>query len=196
MKSKRVLVLNGNPVKEPDSLCKALAKRYAQEARQAGHEVRTVHLGEMTFSPDLAHGYHSRTELEPDLVAFQDALRWCEHFLLVHPVWWSGLPARLKGLFDRTFLPGFAFARRTGSPFPEKLLAGRTARVIYTQDAPDWYYRLVVGAPTRKMLGKGTLGFCGFKPIRFTAIGPVKSSSAAKREAWLEAVGALGREAI
>ncbi|MEN9353969.1 MAG: hypothetical protein RL318_1294 [Fibrobacterota bacterium] len=192
---KRVLVLNGNPVAEPTSLCKALAERYAQEAKQAGHEVRTIHLGAMAFSHDLLHGYHSRTDLEPDLVAFQEALQWCEHFTLVHPVWWSDLPARLKGLFDRTFLPGYAFAMREGSPFPAKLLAGRTARVIYTQDAPDWYYRLVIGAPTRKMLGRGTLGFCGIKPVRFTAFGPVKSSTPANREAWLATVGALGREA-
>lgn len=194
--AKKILILDGNPVNTPDSFCKALACRYAQEAREAGHETRLLHLGKMEFGPDLIHGYHARTELEPDLVAFQEALRWCDHFVLVHPIWWSDLPARLKGLIDRTFLPGFAFAPKEGSPFPEKLLAGRTARVLYTQDAPDWYYRLVVGAPTRKMLARGTLGFCGIKPVRFTAFGPLKSSTAARREVWLAAVGALGRQGI
>jgi len=191
--AKRILVLNGNPVGEPGSLCRALAARYAKDAGAAGHEVREVHLPEMAFSTDLAHGYHRRTDLEPDLLRFQEDLRWCEHFVLVHPVWWSALPARLKGLIDRTFLPGFAFATREKGVFWDKLLAGRSARVIYAQDAPDWYYRLVVGAPTRRMLGRGTLGFCGIKPVRFTAIGPVKGSTTARREAWLDAVGKLGR---
>ena len=189
---KKILVLNGNPVAEPTSFDHALASRYAGSAREAGHEVRLTHLPEMTFSPDLVHGYHRRTELEPDLLRFQEDLRWCEHFVLVHPVWWSDLPARLKGLFDSTFLPGFSFAVQEGSPFPKKLLAGRSARVIYTQDAPDWYYRFFVGAPTRKMLGRGTLGFCGFKPVRFTGMGPLKGSSTRRRDAWLEEVGALG----
>jgi len=193
---KKILVLNGHSVAEPDTYCKALAVRYAEAARQAGHEVRLTHLSEMAFFPDLVHGYHQRTELEPDLLKFQEDLRWCEHFVLVHPVWWSDLPARLKGLIDRTFLPGFAFGRREKGPFWDKLLSGRSARVIYTQDAPDWYYRLVVGAPTRKMLGRGTLGFCGIKPVRFTGVGPLKGSTAEKRDAWLEAVGELGLKGI
>lgn len=196
MKSKRILVLNGHPVQEPVSFCHGLASRYAQAASEVGHEVRLVHLSDLEFSPDLRGGFHQRTDLEPDLLRLQEDLRWCEHFVLVHPVWWSGLPARLKGLIDRAFLPGFAFAYREKGVFWDKLLAGRTARVIYTQDAPDWYYRFVVGAPTRKMLGRGTLGFCGFAPVRFTAFGPIKTSDATKRKAWLEAVAVMGRQAI
>lgn len=196
MERKRILVLNGNPVGEPATYCHALAGRYAEAALEAGHEVRRVELADLRFSPDLVHGFHKRTDLEPDLLQFQEDLRWCEHFVLVHPVWWSDLPARLKGLFDRSFLPGFAFAYRDKGIFWDRLLAGRSARVIYTQDAPDWYYRFVVGGPTRKMLGRGTLGFCGFKPVRFTGIGPIKASSEAKRERWLETVADLGRRGI
>lgn len=90
--------------------------------------------------------------------------------VIIHPVWWSNLPALLKGFIDRVFLPGFAFQYRQNGLGWDKLLKGRTGRLIYTQDGPDWYYRWFVGRPSVRALKKGTLGilrdlasagFCG-----------------------------------
>ncbi|MGL4404779.1 MAG: NAD(P)H-dependent oxidoreductase, partial [Notoacmeibacter sp.] len=93
-KPRRVLVLNGHPDKQ--SLNGALAETAAKASEQNGYETRIMHLGEMSFNPDLAHGYNARVELEEDLLAFQEALLWCDTFVLVHPLWWGSCPAKLK----------------------------------------------------------------------------------------------------
>lgn len=59
------------------------------------------------------------------------------------------MPARLKGLLDRTLLSGFAFQYVKGKAQPLRLLAGKTARLLLTMDSPVWYYRWWLGDPPR-----------------------------------------------
>lgn len=69
-----------------------------------------VALRDLTFNPNLAHGYRKRTEWEPDLHRLAEALDACDHLVIAFPMWWGAEPATLKGLLDRLFLPGFTFA--------------------------------------------------------------------------------------
>ena len=57
----------------------------------------------------------------------QQDILWADHLVFVYPNWWSTVPALLKGLIDRMFVPGFAFKYRENSPFWDKLLKGKTA---------------------------------------------------------------------
>ncbi|NRB41894.1 MAG: NAD(P)H-dependent oxidoreductase, partial [Pseudomonadales bacterium] len=131
--SKRVLVLAANP--KQDSFVNNLAKAYAQSAEKY-HEVKLLEISEMDFDLDLSAGYSEESALEDSLKTFQAALQWCEHLVIVTPIWWGSLPAKLKGLIDRTFLPGFAFQYEKGQSIPKKLLQGRTARIVMAMDTP------------------------------------------------------------
>ena len=33
----------------------------------------------------------------------QEKIKWCEHVVLIYPVWSGAMPAVLKGFFDRVF---------------------------------------------------------------------------------------------
>lgn len=180
---KRILVILGHP--SNDSFCGALAERYAQSALRAGHEVRQLFLGKMDFDPVLREGYQSVQPLEADLRQAQADILWAEHLTLVYPIWWGGIPALLKGFFDRVFLPGFAFKYREGKAFPDKLLHGRSAHVLVTMDTPPWYYRWVYRMPGLHQIRKTTLAFCGIEPKRTLMFGPILGSSAGQRETWL-----------
>ncbi len=186
---KRVLVLNGHPDK--NSLNGSLAVAAADASRQLGRETQLIHLGDMIFSPDLSKGYNARIELEPDLLAFQEALVWCDTFVLVHPLWWGSCPAKLKGLFDRAFLPGFAFRYAKGKPLPEKLLAGRTARVLITSDTPDWYLRTVYRNAWPNVLRRQILDFVGLMVTHLVTIGPMKGAKPNGNQKWSEAARKL-----
>ncbi|MBK5397768.1 NAD(P)H-dependent oxidoreductase [Pseudomonas sp. TH39(2020)] len=186
---KRILVILGHPAS--NSFCGALAERYAQSALRAGHEVRQLFLGAMDFDPVLREGYQQTQPLEVDLRRAQADIVWAEHLTLVYPIWWGGVPALLKGFFDRVFLPGFAFKYRKGKAFPEKLLHGRSAHLLVTMDTPSWYYRWIYRMPGLHQVRKTTLEFCGIKPTRTLTFGPILGSKAAQRETWLKQANAI-----
>lgn len=153
-----------------------------------------LRLADLEFDPILRLGHKEIQELEPDLLRAQKLISWAEHLVIVYPVWWGTMPALLKGFFDRVFLPGFAFKYREDSPLWDKLLKGRSARVIVSSDAPVWYNFLINGNPSQKALKRTILEFCGFKPVGVTSIGSVKSLDGEKIAGWLEKAEKLGRK--
>ena len=189
MMSKRVLVILGHP--GTNSFCSALADSYIAAAKDASHEVRIMRLGALRFDPVLREGYQEVQALEPDLLHAQANILWAEHLVLVYPIWWGGIPALMKGFFDRILLPGFAFQYRKGKAFPDKLLAGRTAHLLVTLDTPPWYYRWFYRMPGVHQMRKTTLEFCGIKPTKTLMFGPVLGSTVAQRDKWLKKAGTL-----
>jgi len=187
--AKRILVLSGSP--KSSSFSEHLAESYASAASEY-HEVRVLKISKMHFNPDLSAGYHQSQELEEDLIIFQAAIEWAEHLVITTPIWWGTLPAKFKGVFDRAFLPGFAFSYENGKAIPKKLLKGKTARILMTMDTPTWYYRYVQGAPALKQLKITTLRFCGFKGIRSHMLGPMISANESQKEQWLQMAKRLG----
>lgn len=186
MMSKRVLVILGHPSGE--SFCGALTGRYVEAARSAGHDVRVLRLDSLNFDPLLRAGYRMPQPLEPDLIKAQADITWAEHLAFIYPIWWGGIPALMKGFFDRVFLPGYAFQYRPGKAFPEQLLKGRTAHLLVTMDTPPWYYRWVYRMPGVHQVRKNTLQFCGIKPLNTLMFGPLLGSSSRQRDAWLKQV--------
>lgn len=189
---KKILIIQGHP--DRNSYCHALATAYQRGAQNAQAEVRIIHPGTLDFNPNLAHGYHQRITLEPCLQQAQEDIRWAEHIVIVFPVWWGMVPAVLKGFIDRVFLPGFAFKKRPNSLWWDKLLKGRTARIISTMDQPAWYYWLIYKMPSTNAIKKLTLEFCGIKPVKVSSIGPLKNSKESFRTKWLERIEGLGRK--
>lgn len=187
----RVLVLDGHP--DGSSLVSALAEAAAAAAREAGAEVRLLKLSAMSFDPNLAHGYRSRMDHEPDLQGFLDDIRWCDTFILLHPLWWGAAPAKLKGLFDRVFLPGIAFAYEGDGHFPKKLFEGRTARVLITADTPPWYLWLGYRNGWLNVLKRQILDFVGLKVTHMKVVGTIRDATPARIESFFAVARKLAR---
>jgi len=189
---KKIVIINGHPTR--DSFNSGIVKAYKEGAEQSGAEVREITIGDLNFNPNLKFGYRKRMELEPDLVEAWETIKWAQHLVWVHPVWWGGLPAITKGFIDRVFLPGMAFKYRENSVWWDKLLKGKTARIITTLDQPGWYYHIIYGRPSVNQLKKSTLQFCGITPVKVTYVGIIKTSDEAKRNKWLNKINTLGKE--
>jgi NAD(P)H dehydrogenase (quinone) len=189
---KNVLIIYAHPDKE--SYCYALAEGYKNGASKAQATIEEIHLGELNFDPNLAFGYRKRMELEPDLLVAIDKIKRADHLVWVFPMWWYGYPALMKGFVDRTFLPGITFEYVKGKALPNKLLKGKSAHIIMTADTPRWYDYLIMKQPAIHQFKRGTLEFCGIKPVKVTYIAPLKDATHSFREKWLKKVAKLGEQ--
>lgn len=190
--AKKILIINGHPNKE--SLNYGFAEAYKKGALEGNATVDEITIADLKFNPNLEFGYQKRIELEPDLLMAWEKIKWADHLVWIHPVWWGGLPAMMKGFIDRLFLPGLAFQYRENSLFWDKLLKGKTARIITTLDQPNWYYWLVYGRPSVNQLKKSTLEFCGVRPVKVSYFGIIKNSKVKTRQKWISEVEKLGRK--
>ena len=192
--SKKILVILGQPQRA--SYGGALAQAYAEGAREAGAEVKELYLGDLRFNVCATAGQPPPRELEADLVQAQESIKWAEHIVFVYPIWWGTIPALLKGFIERIFLPGFAVNFRENSPLWDKLLTGRSARLIVTLNTPSWIYRWYFGRPGHNTMKKTILQFCGVRPVRITEVGPIKNSTDKKRKKWLARIHEIGRRLV
>ena len=191
---KKILLLVGHP--DAESFNFALADAYERGAAAAGGaEIRRINIRDLEFNPNLQFGYRKRTELEPDLLAAWDDILWADHLVWVYPVWWGSVPAIMKGFIDRLFLPGMAFRKHEGSKVKwDKLLKGRTARLISTLDQPGWFYRMYYSRPSYHAMKGLVLEFTGVSKVRSATYGPIRLSTDAERAGWLAKAEALGRK--
>ncbi|WP_250255635.1 NAD(P)H-dependent oxidoreductase [Chryseobacterium sp. Marseille-Q3244] len=189
---KKITIINGHPNKESFNF--GVAEAYKNGAIEAGAEIREIIIANLNFNPNLEFGYQKRIELEPDLLKAWESIQWADHLVWIHPIWWGGLPAVMKGFIDRLFLPGLAYKYRENSLWWDKLLTGKTAHIITTIDQPGWYYRLMYGRPSVNQLKKSTLEFCGIKPVKVTYLGIIRTSNEGQRKTWLKSVKSLGQK--
>lgn len=190
METKKIVVLCGHP--DSESFTKAVLEQYCVGAEESGHEIVQFNINEMNFDPILHKGYKEIQPLEDDLQHFQAAVSECDHLVIGYPNWWCSMPALLKGLFDRVWLPGFAFNFNKETGKLEKHLTGKSARVFVLSGTNSpiktwWKY----GDYTNE-IHYGILDFAGIK-TKITSLGPVEKVNDTVRIKWLKEAENLGR---
>lgn len=190
--TKKIAIILGHP--DTETYSGSITDAYQSGAETAGHEVRRFNLGELKFDPILHKGYKEIQELEPDLLEVQEAIRWSDHVVVVYPNWWCAMPALLKGLFDRMWLPGFAFNFNKETKKVDKHLTGKTGRVIILSGTHSplsawWQF----GDYTNE-IQYGILEFAGIKTA-VTAYGPCEKTSDETRAKWIDETNKLGKQA-
>ena len=190
---KNVLVVCGHPDK--DSFSGTVADHYQAGAQDAGHSVERVNLGDLNFDPILHKGYKEIQHLEPDLIALQDKFRAADHIVIVYPNWWCTMPALLKGLFDRFWLPGFAFNFNKQTKKIEKHLAGKTGRVIILSGSHSPFMTWWQFGDYTNEIQYGILEFAGIR-TQVSSFGPCEKVDEPVRVKWLKEVEILGKKAL
>ena len=187
---KKILILCAHPDKE--SYTGTMCEHYQAGAEDAGHEVIRVNIGDLHFDPILHKGYKEIQVLEPDLVDLQDKFRAADHIVIAYPNWWCTMPALLKGLFDRFWLPGFAFNLNKESNKVEKHLTGKTARVIILSGSHSPFKTWWSFGDYTNEIQYGILEFAGIRTA-VSSFGPCEKVNAIRREKWLRDIERLGR---
>lgn len=191
----RILLVQGHPDAGSAHLCHALAQAYADGAREAGHEVRTLDVATLDFP--LLRSQHAWEDepVPPALAGAQQDIGWAEHVVLFFPLWLGDLPALLKGFLEQVLRPGFAFGAGPRTAFTSKGLTGRSARVVVTMGMPALAYRWYFRAHSVKSLERNILGFVGIAPVHETLVGGVGNLQPADAAKWMARLRRLGGKA-
>jgi putative NADPH-quinone reductase len=182
----KILLILGHP--KTNSLNHAIAEHSAAVLKELGHEVIFRDLYQERFDPVLSAGEENLPEKElPN--ALQDHLRCfkeAEGVIVVHPNWWGGPPAILRGWVDRVV--------RTNSCYnftPEGIVShvgGKIVQIFSTSNTPRDVEMNVYGDPIEnfwKVVVFGLLGTQSFERRNFES---VVLSTLEERKGWLEEV--------
>lgn len=190
MEIKKVFVLLGHT--DSETFSGALTDAYEKGARAAGHQVERINVGDLHFDPVLHKGYKVIQELEPDLKRVQETIKWADHIAIFYPNWWGTMPAYLKGMFDRMYLPGFAFRFRKESALWDKLLKGKSACVYITMNTNPLLAQFFWGDNSNE-IRRNILEFAGISPVRLVKIGPVEKMAKEKLDKIITRTEEAGR---
>jgi len=79
------------------------------EERSSEEFVRKAPPSSPIFIPGNIPDVEKLQEFDNDIIEAVEDLLWCTSLVFVYPTWWYGMPAILKGYFDRVMIPGVAF---------------------------------------------------------------------------------------
>jgi NAD(P)H dehydrogenase (quinone) len=188
----RVLVVYAHPL--GDSFAAALRDAVVVRLRAAGHEVDLCDLYAEGFDPVLtAAERRAYNTAFPDLSAVEPhiaRLQAAEALVVCFPTWWYGMPAILKGWFDRVWVTGIAFTLPEGGGAIRPALHNiRKFAVVTTYGSPWWLMNLVLRAPVRAVLIGGLRRLCA-RDCRwiFLALSNIDAASRARCARFLAKV--------
>ena len=107
--------------------------------------------------------------IAPDVASEMEKVRRADLLIFQFPIWWTAMPAIMKGWFDRVFAQGFVVNVGRGEVYSRGLLRGKKALVVVTAGSPAELY--APGGPHGDLhehlrpLTHATLEFCGLEVL-------------------------------
>jgi NAD(P)H dehydrogenase (quinone) len=190
----KVFLVYAHP--NPHSLNAALRDHAIEVLQREGHEVRVSDLYAMQWKavadagdfPErdqslpldyvIASGeaYEDGTQ-STDIADEQEKLKWADAVIFQFPLWWFGVPAILKGWFDRVFAYKFAYGYRNAGNtyrYGDGALRGKRALLSVTTGGPaiDYGPRGINGQMDQLLfpITHGTLFFPGIAVLPTFAV--------------------------
>lgn len=195
----RVLLTLGHGRRE--SLVHRLAEEVRQELDGRGAAHRTQDLLADGFSPVLRlercqrHARVCRAEDDALLHRYQEDVSWADRHVLLHPVWWFGAPAILRGWVDRVLAEGLAFEQPPGEA-PRGLLDGRRVLLVQALGASRLVERLVAGSLATTTWSRGVFRPLGVTDVKRLAVHETETLTEARLEASLRRLRAAVRRLL
>ena len=162
----KTLVIYAHPNKI--GFCGKILSEVIEYLKKRNGDFEIIDLYAINYDPILKNDEHYTSggyEISDKNKKFQKMIYEAKNIIVIYPTWWQGMPAILKGFFDRVFTSRFGFEYKNNIPI--KLLKGRRAIVITTTGGPRWYTYFFVRDRSVKCLSKDILSFCGISTKSF-----------------------------
>jgi len=129
-------------------------------------------------------------KIPADIQKEQQCIREADVLIVIHPIWWFGMPAVLKGYIDRVFSAGFAY--EYGPEGIRGLLSGKKVVVINTTGGTEEdYLKFGFKDALIKVFKDGIYGFCAMKVLRHVFFFAVPSVANEARKKMLVEIDGL-----
>jgi NAD(P)H dehydrogenase (quinone) len=187
----KVLIVYAHP--NPRSFNHAILETFTKSLAEAGHTCEVVDLYAIKFNPCLNEEDIERGVSE-DVRVQQEKVSQANGLVFIHPVWWTGQPAILKGWIDRVFSVGFAygFDKKTGEP--QGLLKNQKALIINTCGASEKEAKMSGMAEVLKKIESDfLLKFTGIENVQQVLFYNVTMTEDLTREGYLKKARELGK---
>lgn len=185
------LIVYAHPRKE--SFNHAILQTAVEGLQRKGHEVVVRDLYEIGFQPVLGSSEIIGGAGE-DVIIEQQYLRWADVITFIYPIWWTGLPAIMKGYIERVFSYGFAYKYVEGVQMG--LLKGKKAVIINTQGKSHAQYAASgMDQALRLTSDKGIFEYCGFDVLYHIFFESVPESDETIRKTWLKQISDMASKA-
>ena len=191
----------------PGSFGHAELEAICRRLDREGHDYEVIDLYEDGFNPTLSRDelkvYFSGESIDPLVTHYQEMLLSAEHLVMIFPIWWSDIPAMLKGWLDKVMLVGSTWYLNDEGRLIGKLSNIKDLAVYTTSASPTVDTVEECGNAIRACLIDGTMWQlniggrleAGEKGLGDTAIwqnyGMVGLDEPANREAYLRRLEGL-----
>lgn len=178
------LIIYAHP--DPKSLNHQFKQTVEQTLLRQNHEVVVRDLYQLHFdpvlSPDDIAGQRKGVVSEA-IRKEQEHIAWAEAVTFIYPIWWTGMPAVMKGYIDRVFSYGFAYRYDRG--VQKGLLAGKAAYIINSHGKSQAEYQEIGMDIALKLTSdKGIYTYCGLDIQQHFFFDRADHATAEMIEAW------------
>jgi len=174
-----------------DSFNHAILENAVSSLESKGHSVVVRDLYALGFNPVLSpvDFKELRSGNTPEDIATEQAfIKNADAITLIYPLWWTGLPAILKGYIDRIFAYGFAY-QYTKEGMVEGLLSSKKGFMITTQGTPNAFYDASgMTKSLKQTTDEGIFSFCGIETLDHLFFGGISTSDDLTRKEMLQSV--------
>ncbi|MEI7487430.1 MAG: NAD(P)H-dependent oxidoreductase [Chryseobacterium sp.] len=148
-----------------NSLNHHLLETVIESLESEKHEIVIRDLNMINYNPVLSledmQGQRMG-KVSDDIKTEQDYISWAEHITFIYPIWWTGMPAIMKGYIDRVFSYGFAYRYDQG--VQKGLLTDKQTVIINTHGkSNEEYERIGMDKALSLTSDKGIFTYCGFE---------------------------------
>ena len=174
-----ILIVTAHPSSAADT--HTIENIYKEAKETKGHTVHIVNLYSDEYKVDF-FTFENIRECQKSSVQlkFQEQIQWANEIVMVHPIWWSSVPAIMKNWVDLTIWPGVAYKYSPDGTII-KLLAGKKAKVFATCGGPSWYYNFPFVLPLRTFWETCVFSFCGVELVDIQICGNLDKWKGEKR---------------
>jgi len=192
----RHLIIYAHP--NENSLNHHLLSTVVETLQAHDQEVIVRNLYKISFDPvfSLTDMQGQRMgKVSEDVKIEQEYISWAEQITFIYPIWWTGLPAMMKGYIDRVFSYGFAYRYDQG--IQKGLLKDKKTVIINTHGkSHEEYGKTGMDKALTLTSDNGIFIYSGLEIIRHLFFDKADKATSEDIEIWKDQIKNLYSEHV